>query len=165
VRLRSKPLLVDTNLILEAHKCGCWKQIVGAFRVETVAKCVEETQTGKQRTTHKVNIDEAALRRSIEVHHVTPDEVFRVKQMGGAGLDAGEMELWAHALTRVDAWVLCGPDTASLKFGFDTGHKDRLVHLEAVLAEIGVRMPRNIASHFGRRWHEHLMNEMIFGRI
>jgi len=24
-------------------------------------------------------------------------------------LDSGEQALWAHALTRLDAWVLCGP--------------------------------------------------------
>lgn len=165
MRLRNKPLLVDTNLILEAHRCGCWKQIASAFCVETVTKCVEETQTGKQRTDRKVKIDEPALRRSVRVHDVTREELLLVQQMGGAGLDHGEMHLWAHALTRTDVWVLCGPDTASLKFGFNSGHKDRLVHLEAVLAEIGVRLPRNIGEHFGRRWHEQTINDMIFGRI
>lgn len=165
MRLRHKPLLVDTNLILEAHRCGCWKQIASAYRVETVEKCVEETQTGKQKTERKVTVDEAALRRCIKIHGVTKAELFRVQEMGGAGLDEGEMHLWAHALTRSDIWVLCGPDTASLKFGFDAGHKDNLIHLEAVLAEIGVRLPKSVGEHFRRRWHEQTINDMIFGHI
>ena len=49
-------------------------------------------------------------------------------------LDPGEQSLWAHALTRGDAWVLCGPDKASLRFGVRLGFRDRLVALEGLLA-------------------------------
>ena len=48
-------------------------------------------------------------------------------------LDLGERSLWAHALTRSDAWVLCGPDKASLRFGVRLGFRERLVALEWLL--------------------------------
>ena len=52
-------------------------------------------------------------------------------------LDRGEQSLWAHALTRQDNWVLCGPDKASLRFGVRLGLRERLVALEALLQGVG----------------------------
>ena len=54
-----------------------------------------------------------------------------------ANLDLGERSLWAHALTRADAWVLCGPDKASLRFGVRLGFRDRLVALEGLFKDAG----------------------------
>ena len=38
--------------------------------------------------------------------------------------------LWAHARKRDDAWILCGPDRASLRCGVRLGFRERLVSLE-----------------------------------
>ena len=43
------PVLVDTNVIIECHRAGAWAALAGGYAVETVEKCVEETQTGFQR--------------------------------------------------------------------------------------------------------------------
>ena len=42
-------VLVDTNVIIEAHRTGTWAALAGAYAVETVEDCVTETQTGYQR--------------------------------------------------------------------------------------------------------------------
>jgi hypothetical protein len=42
-------VLVDTNVILEAHRSGSWRALTGGYGVETVEDCVNETQTGFQR--------------------------------------------------------------------------------------------------------------------
>ena len=39
-------VLVDTNVILEAHQTGSWQALAGGYTVETVEDCVTETQTG-----------------------------------------------------------------------------------------------------------------------
>lgn len=54
-------------------------------------------------------------------------------------LDSGEASLWAHALHRDDAWLLCGPDKASLRFGIRLGFRERLVSLERLLDDAGHR--------------------------
>ena len=54
-------------------------------------------------------------------------------------LDAGEECLWAHALGRSDAWILCGPDKASLRCGVRLGFRQRLVSLERLLEAAGHR--------------------------
>ncbi|MGY2049132.1 hypothetical protein [Methylobacterium sp. JK268] len=84
------------------------------------------------------DIDPTALRSTF--HAVEPDDhlaIIRLQLDGpGAYLDAGELSLWAHALARDDDWLICGPDAASMRFGFEQGHRARLVSLEALLQAI-----------------------------
>ena len=64
-------VLVDTNVILEAHRTGSWWALTGGYGVETVEDCVTETQTGFQRRRPERRIDEARLRdRPAGVHAV-----------------------------------------------------------------------------------------------
>ncbi len=134
------PVLVDTNIILECWRVGAWLALTGGYRVETVEDCVIETQTGFQRRRPERRIENATLRASLAA----------VQQVGDAEraaaiarepmfsfLDLGEQSLWAHALTRKDDWVLCGPDKASLRFGVRLGLRERLVALEALLQGVG----------------------------
>ena len=68
------------------------------------------------------------------------------------GLDAGERELWAHALTRADAWVLCGPDKASLRIGIRLGLRDRLVSLEQLLDDVGFQPKIPLEVNHTQKW-------------
>ncbi|MGC8074344.1 hypothetical protein ACP3W1_27665, partial [Salmonella enterica] len=66
---------MDTNVILEAHRTGCWRALRGGLRLETVEECVAETQTGAQRRRPEQRIDETILRRDLKsVHTVTDRE-------------------------------------------------------------------------------------------
>src|ERR1700729_927671 len=110
------PVLVDTNSILESWRTGLWRALVGGYVVETVEDCVIETQTGYQNRAPERWIDQADLRAGLAaVHTVTPTEHARaaLRDPMFAMLDTGERALWAHALSRSDAWLLCGPDKAS----------------------------------------------------
>ena len=42
-------------------------------------------------------------------------------------------------MTRTDAWVLCGPDKASLRCGVRLGYREQLVSLEGLLDDVGHR--------------------------
>jgi hypothetical protein len=108
--------------------------------VETVEDCVIETQTGFQRRTVEQQIDNAVLRASLAaVQQVADAEraAAIVREPMFSFLDLGEQSLWAHALTREDDWVLCGPDKASLRFGVRLGLRERLMALEALLQGVG----------------------------
>src|SRR5262244_3740710 len=109
----SGPVLVDTNVILECWRIGAWKALTGGYGVETVEDCVIETQTGYQRRRAEQQIERAALQASlVAVHKVADAEraAAFVRDPLFSYLDVGEQSLWAHTLTRTDAWVLCGPD-------------------------------------------------------
>jgi hypothetical protein len=152
---RGGSVLVDTNVIIEASRVAAWKALTGGYRVETVEMCVIETQTGLQRRRKEQQIDYAALCKSL---HAPPHAVSKAERAAALlkdeqmrFLDAGEQMLWAHALTRTDTWVLCGPDKASLRVGVRLGYRDRLVSLERLLKDAGFN-PKKLREAYTQRW-------------
>ena len=152
---RESPVLVDANVIIEAHRTRTWRALSSGLRVETVEACVAETQTGFQRRRKEEIIDLAELRSSLAaVHSVSVRERAELAlRKGGIALDEGEDALWAHALGRDDAWLLCGPDKASLRCGVRLGHRERLVSLEELLKRVGHR-PSGLRTAYTRKWHD-----------
>ena len=147
---------MDTNVILEAHRTGSWRTLAARYQLETVEDCVIETQTGAQNRRPDQRIDEAALRGALHaVHPVDPLEraqaILRDERLDM--LDDGERALWSHALGRTDAWVLCGPDAASLRIGVRLGLRDRLVALEALLADVGFKPQTPLRRNYTKAWH------------
>src|SRR6266536_3692738 len=150
------PVLVDTNAILECWRVRAWRALTSGYSVETVEDCVIETQTGYQRRRPEQQIDHAALRGSLSMMHKVEDRecaVAVVRDPMFSFLDPGEASLWAHALTRTDAWVLCGPDKASMRFGVRLGLRDRLVALEDLLQGVGHRPAIALRNAYTTDWH------------
>ena len=54
-------VLFDANAIIESHRVNCWNQLAEYFDLRTVAKVIEETQTGYQNREPETWIDEAEL--------------------------------------------------------------------------------------------------------
>ena len=156
-------VLVDTNVILEAHRIGCWRALTGGYRVETVEECVTETQTGYQRRRREQQIDEAELRERLGAVTAVDDRARAglAVRIGELALDEGEACLWAHALGRGDDWILCGPDRASLRCGVRLGFRERLVSLEALLEDVGHRPRVALRPAYSREWHERVVGELV----
>src|SRR5262252_6368090 len=158
-------VLVDTNVILECWRINAWRALAGGYGVETVEDCVIETQTGFQRRKPEQQIDRAALVHSLKAVHKVGDReraAAIVREPLFSFLDAGEQMLWAHALTRTDAWVLCGPDKASLRLGIRLGFRDRLVSLERLLLDAGFRPRNGLREAYTQRWLEKTVAELSF---
>jgi hypothetical protein len=156
------PVLVDTNVIIECWRISAWRALTGGYQVETVQMCEIETQTGLQRRRWEQQIDRAELRASLKVVHAVSDSeraaaLLRDDQL--AFLDAGEQMLWAHALTRTDAWVLCGPDKASLRIGIRLGFREQLVSLERLPLDAGFR-PKDLREAYTQRWLERTLIDL-----
>lgn len=156
------PVLVDTNAILESFRIGSWRALAGGYPLETVEACVIETQTGFQRRRPEQQIDEGELKKSLKaVHGVTDRELAVVAvRAPDIALDLGERSLWAHALTRNDAWVLCGPDKASLRFGVQLGLRDRLVALERLLSDAGYQPRMPLRRQYTDDWLKTVVAEL-----
>ena len=158
-------VLVDTNVVIESHTTGCWAALTGGYKIETVDRCVVEAMTG----THNWNgtkPSETQLRGSFhKIHPVTQAELAQVKLNGGAGLDPGEQELWAHALAREDAWILCGPDRASMRFGYEQGQRNRLISLGALLQGLGHKPKGRLRPHFEQNWLDEVVRKLILGLL
>lgn len=161
--MSGEPVLVDTNVIIGAHRAGCWRALRGGHRLETVETCVIETQTGWQNRRPEHQIDEAALRGDLKaIHAVTNAQraAALARDVYLRRLDAGELDLWCHALARPDSWVLCGPDTTSLRLGVRLGLHARLVALEVLLETIGYRPKRPLELKFTAAWHRDQLSKM-----
>lgn len=157
------PVLVDTNVILECWRVGSWRALAGGYAVETVEDCVTETQTGFQRRRPEQQVDATELRRSLaRVHEVSPANLAAalVRDETISFLDVGERSLWAHALSRSDAWILCGPDKASLRFGVRLGFRDRLIALERLLDDVGHRPRAALRPAYTTRWLDTALAEL-----
>ncbi len=156
-------VLVDTNVILEAHRTGSWRALTGGYPVETVEDCVTETQTGFQRRRPERRIDQVALRERLAAVHAVSDleRAMLAITAGGIALDWGEASLWAHAHGRSDRWILCGPDKASLRCGVRLGRRDRLVSMEGLLDEIGHRPRTPLRPAYTQRWHQRAVGELM----
>ena len=160
-------MLVDTNAIIEAYRTRSWRALSRGRRVETVNACVAETQTGFQWRRKEEAIDASELRASLTaVHSVSArewDEL--VLRKGNIALDEGEDELWAHAVGRDDAWVLCGPDRASLRCGVRLGYWERLVSLEELLNSVGHRPASELRQAYTKKWHDQVVGEMYVDEL
>ena len=157
------PVLVDTNVIIECHRAGAWAALSGGYAVETVEKCVEETQTGFQRRRPEQRIDQRKLTKTLKaVHNVSAEQrvaAALADPLFGA-LDEGEQSLWAQALSRTDAWVLCGPDKASLRFGVRCGFRGRLVALERLLKDAGLK-PKGLKPAYTTAWLDRTLAQLV----
>ena len=161
---RGDTVLVDTVAIIHAHETSCWNALTSAFDFETVEKCVEETQTGNLHRVPDDRIDEQALRRSLRaVHPVSGLERAKVAVLGGGSLDDGERDLWAHALAREDVWLLCGPDRASMRFGYNCNLRGRLVSLGAMLRTIDYRPRVRLDPHHEQAWLDEVIRKLMLG--
>ena len=156
-------VLVDTNVIIECWRTAAWKALAGGYAIETVEDCVIETQTGHQRRRPEEQIDRAVLLAGLRAVHPVGDAELAgaiVRDAEITLLDPGERALWAHALTREDAWVLCGPDKASLRIGIRLGLRNRLVCLERLLDDIGFRPREALRTAHTRRWQDQAIVEL-----
>lgn len=158
------PLLVDTNVILECWRVGAWGALSGGYPVETVEDCVIETQTGFQNRRAEEAVDATTLRSALAhaPHAVTKLQLASLDlATSGIQLDPGERSLWAHARERKDAWLLCGPDRASLRVGVRLGFRDRLMALETLLADAGHRPRIALKQNYSAVWHARTVGEYV----
>ncbi len=156
-------VLVDANVIMEAHRTSTLAALVGTYGVETVEDCVIETRTGHHRRTHEQLIDARDLRASLTaVHDVTDSERAELAvRMSDIALDRSEESLWAHSFGRVGTWLLSGPDRASLRVAVRLGLRGRLVSLEELLEKAGHTPKRRLRPAYTRKWMTRVVSLMV----
>lgn len=151
--LRGQILLVDTNIIIEAFRTRCWNALAGYFAVETVERCFEEALTGDPLRPGYVQVDAAQLRKGLRQRHAVGnlERAQLVLRLATANaLDAGERELFAHALQRNDAWLASCADRAAVNAALELGWEERIVALERLAQATGARS--GFKHHFTERW-------------
>ncbi len=150
--LRRTVVLVDTNVIIESFRTGCWSALAAYFTMETVEKCCEEARTGRAHRPGYVKVDARVLNRRLTVHPVSDRELLALslRDVEAFRLDPGERRLWAHALGRSDVWVASSADRAAINAAVRLGWEDRLVSLEELTNHAGARSAlKHLKGQFG----------------
>ncbi len=95
-------ILVDTNVIIEAHRVQCWTGMAAQFRLVTVVEVFKETQTGHQNRAEEQNIDPDLLRQQLcQIAKVSKTQLAAIDiDFPDHGLDAGEHHLVAFFTER-----------------------------------------------------------------
>ncbi|MEQ8329908.1 MAG: hypothetical protein RH859_05515 [Longimicrobiales bacterium] len=146
--------LLDTNGIIEAVRVGVWNALSGGLSLETVEECVAGCRRGDALSGGYVSVGPGDLARLDAVHPVSDEARARLLLATDASaLDAGELDLYAHALGRPDPdWRICSPDHASVRVGVSLTWADRLVSLEELIDVVGARPRPPLRRHFSASW-------------
>ncbi len=146
------PLLLDTNVIIEAVRTGCWAAIAGALPLESVETCRDEALAGGSHIRGYVRVTAAQLGRVV-VRAVEPigRATFLLHYPEADALDAGERDLWAFALSLPGDWEACCADKAAVRAAVRLGWGDRLRSLERLAERVGGRPAPALQPHFTER--------------
>ena len=149
------PVLVDTNVIIEAVRTGCWAAITGQLTIETVEACRAEALAGSESDIRGyVPVREADLGKMKAVHQV--DQVSRAElklaYRAADSLDDGEHDLLAHARGCPEDVRICSPDKAAIRAAVALGLGDQIASLEELIREVGARPRQSLRVQFTTSW-------------
>jgi hypothetical protein len=168
---KNQIVLVDTNVILEAHRVGYWVSLSQYFALHTVEKVVEETQTGYQNRAPEQTIPEATLRKQLRhVESVTDTQRAEFSiNYADAVLDDGERDLviYAGLLTQaqpaVAVWFLNSPDIATVRHAHRRQWLDHLISLEEMSQHLKLKAKLNLKNNYTRAWLSAQKTQFITG--
>ncbi|ESJ14999.1 MULTISPECIES: hypothetical protein [unclassified Cupriavidus] len=154
-------VFVDTNIILEAFRAGCWSPICERYAIETVEKCVEEALTGDLSQPRRIPVDRNALVSGLSGRHVVGkrelvDLVLAYPHC--QALDDGELHLlaWLHAnkLVPKALILLSTADKAAIVAAERLGWIDSLTSLEHLARTSGITPAQtgHLARHYREDW-------------
>ncbi len=128
-------VFVDTNVIIEAHRTGCWNALVGSYEIHTVETVREESLRGRKDNPEYVVVDARVFDGNVTVHHVSDKERAKaiIEHPGLATLDEGEKDLLAYLYSAgIEVMILTTGDTAAIRMACRLGFADQLRSLEAL---------------------------------
>jgi len=108
---------LDTCVIIEAHRVGCWKQLVSRYELHTVRRCCEELADGNPHDPEYVPVDRNQIAEDMIVHDCERRQSIAAatKAASFGGLDAGERDLLAWCADQdPEAMIITTGDRAAI---------------------------------------------------
>ena len=167
-------VFVDTNVIIESFRTGCWTAICEHFAIETVEKCIEEAMTGDRTDPRYVSVDAEVLNAGLAARHAVGkiDVSTLVLEFPHAqGLDDGELHLLAYlrgeGVSEDIPIMLSTADKAAVVLAGQLGWLDFLICLESLVERSGVTRGQVVAlaGHYRARWLDEVRVKIRLGVI
>jgi len=167
-------VFVDTNVIIESFRIGCWTAVCEHYAVETVEKCVEEAMTGDETDPRYVPVDAHILDAGLAARHAVRKLDIATLMLDfrqAEGLDDGERHLLAHLYAQggPDAAriMLSTADKAAVVLAGQLEWLDFLVCLESLANQSGVTRGQveALARQYRARWLDDVRTKIRLGMI
>lgn len=136
-------------IVIECIRTGSWNAITARAQIITVDTCADELQRGNAAEPGYVPVTAADLSRAV-VQPLPPLAAaqFRLQYPAADGLDAGERDLLALAMSYGGTSRICCCDKAAVRAAHSLGMIDRIISLEALAREAGVRPNPALRTQF-----------------
>jgi len=167
-------VFVDTNVLFEAFRVGAWNRFGGAYSVETVDKCVEETQTGDHSACGRIDVPLQQLKDGLTGVHV-PSKKDRASCLLQCRrlqtLDAGEQDLliWLLSHENLSEGMLrvTTADKAAIVACGDLKCLDCVVSFEKLLRNCGAsdEMLGRLSTQYQEAWLSSVKTKVRLGVI
>ncbi|MBE0643506.1 MAG: hypothetical protein IH600_05460 [Bacteroidetes bacterium] len=134
-----KPIvLVDTMIIFEAHRTGCWASLTGSYDIRTVEKVLEEALRGRKNREGYIEVNAEDFGTKVIVETVTELQLLQafIENEQLAYLDDGEKHLLTHLLSfdrSTSEFQVSTADKAAIHAACRLGLTDHLVALEELV--------------------------------
>jgi|GEM_PF-2022770 len=87
---RGDIVMLDTNVMIEAHRVSCWKALANAFQLKTVTRCVQEAiNTRMANRPDYVEVPLESLESRIDIHDLTEMQIAQLLQRASGLAFAG----------------------------------------------------------------------------
>ncbi len=155
-------LLVNANVILQAHTDGTWRHIIERCEIHLTETVVEESQFYEDAdgVRHEIELQSAIAAGDVTVHSVTVSQLQALRARFGTlyqeKLDDSEAESLAILLSNEDKWLLTSADKIVYRVLSSMGRGEQGVSLEEILQQTGLGRPlphmftKRRTNEFGR---------------
>lgn len=155
-------IYVDTNVIIEATRTGCWKAILDRYEIRTVETVRQEALREPVDKNGYVPIDADLLARKVAVEPVDLADILRASTVHEMilVLDPGERDLLAHLTARsTEAWLVSTADRAAVESACALGLGHRLRSLEEMASDCGMKPGLN--DWYRAKWLKKLRTDLV----
>ncbi len=163
--MKSKLVLLDAVVIIEAHRLGIWSHLVTQFKISVPGYILDnEVKFFKSRGGGKVNIDLAADLQANRIERLDAEPTDfaalyqKFNQVFVDGIDAGEKEALSLLNSgRFPEHKFCTADGAAIKALSVMALQDQGVSLEELLTQSGRKM--SLKANFCKDFYtKHIAN-------
>lgn len=157
---------VDTNVVIEATRTGCWKALLERFDVRTVAEVRREAQAGDPKAKEYVAVDVKIFKESVTVCEVTQKQIVSAQLRSRliTQIDAGERDLLAYVAAQdKSALVLTTGDRAAVRAACALGLDNQLRSLEELAKDCGERPA--VGNWFTKTWLGKVKTECLLDSL
>ena len=164
---RSRQIVyVDTNVVIEATRTGCWKALLQTFDIRTVQKVSDEAEKEPMDKDGYVPVDMDLFKSKVTVEAVKDEDVLMAASTAPSivNLDAGEKYLLARVATlNPDALFLTTGDKAAVKSACQLQLGNRLISLQELAERCGQK-PK-LREWFKKRWLDQVKTEFLLDSL